>query len=197
MPNWAYTSYAVEGPKETLQKIEQAILHHPVREGSSKDWEGNVLDALDIKWVSRDQDRENGLYMRGFIHEKPWWIDDSHSALRFCADEAWGATDLNEALEQNLPVKVFYSVEEEGEGIYATNDKEGKYFPDRLYIDTCIDGNYESEYFPTDEEALEWLRGHTKGKIKDWDDIDKFNEEYETLGTDDDNFIFVHEFKIV
>lgn len=197
MPNWAYTSYAVEGPKETLQKIEQAILHHPVVENSSGDWEGNVLEALDIKWVSRDQDRENGLYMRGFIHEKPWWIDDSHSALRFCADEAWGATDLNEALEQNLPVKVFYSVEEEGEGIYATNDKEGKYFPDRLYIDTCIDGNYESEYFPTDEEALEWLRGHTKGKIKDWDDIDKFNEEHENNNTDDDNFIFVHEFKIV
>ena len=36
MPNWAFTEYAVEGPKEALQKIEQAILHQEIEEESSK-----------------------------------------------------------------------------------------------------------------------------------------------------------------
>ena len=71
MPNWAYTSYAIEGPKEDLQKIEQAILHPEVKEGSDESWEGNVLNTLGSKWVGRDQDRKNGLYMRGFIDGDP------------------------------------------------------------------------------------------------------------------------------
>lgn len=49
MANWAFTEYAIEGPKETLQKIEQAILHHDMEEGSSKDWEGNILNAFGNK----------------------------------------------------------------------------------------------------------------------------------------------------
>lgn len=196
MPNWAFTEYAIEGPKETLQKIEQAILHHDMEEGSSKDWEGNILNALGINWVRRDLDRMKGLYMRGFIHDGPWWIEND-TVLRFCAEEAWGATDFHIALEAGLPVKVFYSVEEEGEGIYATNDKKGKYFNDKYYIDICIDGDYNSEYFTTDGEALKWLYATTNGKVKDWYDIDKFNEEHENNNTDENNFIFVHEFKIV
>lgn len=193
MPNWAYTSYAVEGPKETLQKIEQAILHHPVVENSSGDWEGNVLEALDIKWVSRDQDRENGLYMRGFIHEEPWWIDDN--VLRFCADEAWNVTDLDEALLSAFPdIKVYWVTEEEGMGIYATNDKEGKYFPDRFFVDTCINGNYQSNYFSRESNAYYWLSKITEGKVKTKEEVEAFNDD---VDRDPDDFIYVHEYRII
>lgn len=193
MPNWAYTSYAVEGPKETLQKIEQAILHHPVVENSSGDWEGNVLEALDIKWVSRDQDRENGLYMRGFIHEKPWWIDDN--VLRFCANEAWNVTDFDKALLSAFPdIKVYWATEEEGMGIYATNDKEGKYFSDRFYVDTCINGDYQSEYFNTKETAFAWISKLTEGKVKTEEEVEAFNDD---VDRDPDDFIYVHEYRII
>lgn len=194
MPNWAYTSYAVEGPKETLQKIEQAILHHPVREGSSEDWEGNVLDALDIKWISRDQDRKNGLYMRGFIQEEPWWAEND-TVLMFCAEEAWGVTDFDEALMSAIPdIKVYWATEEEGMGIYATNDKEGKYFPDRFFVDTCINGNYQSEHFKTGKDVYAWISKLTEGKVKTEEDVEAFNDD---VDRDPDDFIFVHEYRII
>ena len=68
MPNWASTSYAIEGPEEVLQKIKQAVLHPVVTEGSDETWEGNVLKTLGIEWVGRNQDREHGKYMRGFFN---------------------------------------------------------------------------------------------------------------------------------
>ena len=206
MANWAFTEYAIEGSKEVLQEIEQAILvaigkeeckgSKPLNAGASDGWEGNILIALGIEWEDRKPDG-TGMYLRGFIHDEPWYTNENHSALRFCAEEAWGATDLDEVLEQNLPVKVFYSVEESGEGIYATNDKEGKYFPYIFYIDTCIAGDYESEYFTTKEDAYKWLKKITKGKVSTPENIKKFNEEYEEIGVDDDNYILFHEFNIV
>lgn len=193
MPNWAITEYAIEGPKETLQKIEQAILHHDTEEGSSKDWEGNVLNALGINWVRRDLDRMIGLYMRGFIHDGPWWIKD-YTVLRFYAEEAWGATDFHIALESALPVKVFYSVEEEGEGIYATNDKKGKYFDSKFYVDTCVNGNYQSEYFKTKKAAYAWISKLTEGKVKTEKDVEAFNDNVD--GNSED-FIYIHKYAIV
>lgn len=193
MPNWAFTEYAIEGPKETLQKIEQAILHHDMEEGSSKDWEGNILNALEINWIRRDLDRMKGLYMRGFIHEEPWWIDDN--VLRFCANEAWNVTDFDEALLSAFPdIKVYWATEEEGMGIYATNDKEGKYFPDRFFVDTCINGNYQSNYFSRESNAYYWLSKITEGKVKTKEEVEAFNED---VDRDPDDFIYVHEYRII
>ena len=195
MANWAYTNYVIEGPHETLEKIEKAIVHHPVEEGSSDDWEGNVLRALDIDWEPNTPDGK-GYYMRGFIQEEPWWDGDT---LRFYAQEAWGATDFHKVLEKNLPdIKVFYSVEEEeGGDVYATNDKEGKYFPERYYVDTCIDGNYQSEYFTTEEDIYKWLKEITKGRVTDKKSVDDFDSDYEDSEAYDENYINIHEFAIV
>lgn len=194
MANWAYTSYAVEGPKETLQKIEQAILHHPVEEGSSENWEGNILLALGIKWQNKQPDG-TGYYMRGFILSdvEPCYTDKG--TLRFDAKEAWGVTDFNEVLEKNLPVKVYYVVEEEGEEIYATNDKDGKYFKDRFYVDTCIKGNYQSEYFQYKSDVFKWLYELTNGEINTEEKVDEFNENVDESNSDD--YIYIHEFLVV
>lgn len=195
MANWAFTEYAIEGTKDNLQKIEQAILHHDVKEGSSEDWEGNVLLALGCKWEERTPDGK-GKYLRGFINEEPWW--EGENVLRFCAEEAWGATDFHEVLREYFPdINIFYSVEESNEGIYATNDKEGKYFPYRFYVDTCIDGNYAQEYFRTIDKVYEWLGKLTNGEVKSQEDVDKFTACHEDSATEDENFIFIHEFKIV
>ena len=190
MPNWAFTDYAIEGPKETLQKIEQAVLHHDVEENSAEDWEGNVLIALGITW-NRGGPDEGGKYMRGFIRDAPHWCNDNKTLSLF-AEEAWGVTDFNEVLEENFPdIKVYWSTEESNEGIYATNDKEGKYFPDRFFVDTCINDNYATDYFLTKEDAYQWL-SKLMGKEMDETEVEKFNE---LCGEDD--FIYVHEFKVV
>ena len=119
MANWASVAYAIEGPEKTLEKIEQAILQHEVKENSSDTWEGNVLYALGAKWT----EREHGVgdYMRGFINDEPWWFNDT--TLRFSAEEAWGLTDFAEVLMRNFDdINVFWIVEEPGMVIYETND---------------------------------------------------------------------------
>ena len=197
MANWAYTSYAVEGPKEVLEKLYDVILTHPISEGADGDWEGDILNAMGCTWVSRDKDRENGKYMRGFISEEPWWNNDEHTCLRFCAEEAWGATDFNEVLEENLPVRVYYSVEESGEGIYATNDEEGEYFPDKFYVDMAFDNQFDSDYFISEEAMNEWLRKNTEGRVTNKESAEKFNNEHTETGDDDENFISIYEIAIV
>lgn len=195
MANWAYTSYAIEGPEELLEKIRKAIIDHPVSEGADEHWEGDILNALDCKWVSRNDNRENGKYMRGFIRDEPWWHDDEHTALRFSAEEAWGVTDFDEVLEENFSdVKVYWTTEEEGMGVYKTNDKEGKYFIDRVYVDTCINDNYQSDYFTNEKDAWEWLSKLTDDKVKTEKDADRFNEDAEEKSSDD--YIYVHIFKV-
>lgn len=195
MANWAYTNYVIEGPAETLQKIYEAIQHHDIEEGSSDHWEGNVLNTLGIEWERQKLDG-SGYYMRGFIQYDTVNLDIERSILSFDAEEAWGATDFNEALEKGLPdVKVFYEVIEEGGDVYFTNDKEGKYFSERYYVDTCIKGNFESDYFETEEQVLNWLADLTNGEVNTMKDVDEFNKRAERQCNEDENFINIHEFK--
>lgn len=43
-------------------------------------------------------------------------------------------------------MKVYFIVEEEGGEVYATNDKEGRFFDYRFLVDSCVDGADEWEY---------------------------------------------------
>ena len=193
MANWAITDYVIEGSKESLKRIYDAIKNHEVEEGSDNSWEGNILNALGIDW-----DRE--FYMRGFIRdiEAINFNPDTDAVLSFYTEEAWGATDFNIALEEGIPdIKVYFSVIEEGEELYATNDAEGKYFTDRYYVDTCIDGDYNSEFFSSEKSIYQWLSNITNGKIKSKEDVAKFNSDNEDSDNYDENYIYIHEFKIV
>ena len=198
MANWASTDYVIEGPKEILKKIYDAIQHPDTSEGDNG-WEGGVLKALGITWKERQSDG-SGYYMRGFIQD-PKSIEfnpETDKVLTFYAEEAWGATDFNEVLEKEFPdIKVYYNVIEEGEEIYATNDKEGKYFTDRFIVDTCIDGYYNSEYFVYESSIYKWLHEITDGKINCKEDMEKFNSSHEEAGDADENFISICEFEIV
>ena len=190
MANWAYTDYVIEGPKETLEKIHDAILHCEIQENSSEGWEGNVLMHLGITW---DRDKK---YMRGFIQKDT--VDLTDTTLSFGAEEAWGATDFHEMLQIGIPdIKVYYRVDEPDDAVYATNDKEGKYFTERYFVDTCIDGNCESEYFTTEEEAYKWLSHITQGRVHNFEELDQFNDDYEDTEYADENWIRIYEFDIV
>ena len=191
MANWASTSYVIEGPEETLKKIYDAINNHPVEEGSSEDWEGNVLLALSIDFRSM---KINGRepYMRGFIEEA-----ELGEVLRIHASEAGGVTDFSDVLEAKIEgIKAFYVVEESGNEIYATNDREGKYFKERWYVDTCIMGIYQMEYFTEEKAMYKWLSSITNTKIESEDDVEKFNDTCAEKYTEE-NFISIHQYKIV
>ncbi|MBQ9764392.1 MAG: hypothetical protein IJV92_08565 [Phascolarctobacterium sp.] len=51
-----------------------------------------------------------------------------------------------------------YCSEEPGLAIYINTDVEGFFFTDRYYLDSCINDEYETEYFESKEEVLEWIR---------------------------------------
>lgn len=199
MANWACTDYVIEGPKETLKRIYEAIQHPIVDPNSDKGWEGNVLNTLGIKWENQLKDG-SGYYMGGFIRdvEDIGFNPETDSVLSFYAEEAWGATDFNEVLEEAFPdIKVYFSVIEEGGEVYATNDKDGNYFPCRWSLEARINGNYEYGDFEDSNSLFKCLSEITKGKVKDFEDVEKFNSKHEDVATDDENYINIHEWSIV
>ena len=193
MANWACTTYVIEGPKDTLQRISDAIKNPITVEKSSKGWEGNVLNTFGIDFNCEINGRP--AYLRGFIDADAEWEKDH---LKFYAEEAWGTTDFKEVLEKYFPdIKVYFVTTEESCGVFETNDKEGKYFPDRYYIDVCINGDYDIEYFAHEDEMYKYIKKLTDGKVCNVDDVNKFNEKHEEDGDEDENFILIHTCRIV
>lgn len=185
------TSYVIVGNKKDIEKINAAVKNHPVEENSSEDWQGNILNALGVSY-----DSLKGRSMRGFIYEynDPYELSDGLAQIRMYCNEAWSRTEFAEVLQELFPdIDVWWMAEEPGFQIYETNDAEGNIFPNRFYVDTCIGGKYQSEYFATEEEAYEWISMISECKTPE--DVDAFNENRQKADTDE--FIYVHEYKIV
>lgn len=91
MANWATTSYRIEGSKSDLKRVFNVIdgfmtaKQKPTSVTTSKDWEGNVVEALG---ATEEQLSKN--YLRGFIQE----YEMDGDTIRIEAEEAWGATDF-------------------------------------------------------------------------------------------------------
>lgn len=191
MANWASTSYAIEGNKSDLERMFNVINDFvksnvkPVEANASKEWEGNIVKALG---ASEEQMKNN--YLRGFI--QTYEIIDG--VLYIEAEEAWGATDFRHLLAKLMPkITIYYIVEECGCEVYATNDCDGKYFTESYYVDICIDGDYFNDYFNTEEQVLSYVAQLLKKESVTMKDIDEWNEEQD----DNENYIYVHEFKYV
>lgn len=191
MANWASTNYAIEGNKSDLERVSNVINDFvksnvkPVEANASKEWEGNIVKALG---ASEEQMKNN--YLRGFI--QTYEIIDG--VLYIEAEEAWGATDFRHLLAKLMPkLTIYYIVEECGCEVYATNDCDGKYFTESYYVDICIDGDYFNDYFNTEEQVLPYVAQLLKKESVTMKDIDEWNEEQD----DNENYIYVHEFKYV
>lgn len=191
MANWASTSYAIEGSKSDLERVFNVIDGFvkgnvkPVEENTSKEWEGNIVTALG----ATDEQMKNN-YLRGFI--QTYEIIDG--VLHLEAEEAWGTTDFRHLLAKLIPeLTIYYIVEECGCEVYATNDCDGKYFTESYYVDICIDGDYFSEYFDTEKQVLAYVAQLLKKESVTMKEIDEWNEEQD----DNENYIYVHEFKYV
>ena len=194
MPNWCMTAYTIEGNKRTLNRIKNAIERclsgeFPKEENSAYNWEGNVLNALGIKFKKRNG--EHKYCVRGFLYEKPI-LDDC--VLKLNAEEAWSRTDFAELLKRKFPsITVYWVAEESGCDIFQTNDTEGKYYDEKYWVDACVNGNYMSEYFQTEESAYDWIC-RISG-CKNESDVEAFNDR--CAEEDSDDYIYVHEFEVV
>lgn len=191
MANWASTSYRIEGSKEDLEKVYNVIdefmseRRKPVEVDASNEWEGNIVRALG----ATDEQMKNN-YLRGFIEE----YEMDGDIIRIEAEEAWGTTDFRHVLAQLMPeLTIYYIVEEPGCEVYATNDADGKYFPERFYVDAYVNGDYQSEYFDTEEQAMTYVANLLGKKEVSKNELENWNECHE----EDNNFIYIHEFEIV
>lgn len=191
MANWASTSYRIEGSKEDLEKVYNVIdefmseRRKPIEVNASSEWEGNIIRALG----ATDEQMKNN-YLRGFIEE----YEMDGDIIRIEAEEAWGTTDFRQVLAQLMPeLTIYYIVEESGCEVYATNDADGKYFPERFYVDAYVNGDYQSEYFETEEQAMTYVANLLGKKKVSKNELENWNECHE----EDNNFIYIHEFEIV
>ena len=191
MANWASTSYRIEGSKEDLEKVYNVIdefmseRRKPIEVNASSEWEGNIIRALG----ATDEQMKNN-YLRGFIEE----YEMDGDIIRIEAEEAWGTTDFRQVLAQLMPeLTIYYIVEEPGCEVYATNDADGKYFPERFYVDAYVNGDYQSEYFETEEQAMTYVANLLGKKEVSKNELENWNECHE----EDNNFIYIHEFEIV
>ena len=190
MANWASTSYVIEGSKTEVSKVYQVIddfmsgRKQPVAETASDGWEGNIVKMLGAT------DEQMKKYLRGFIQ----FYDFDGCVLRIDAEEAWGATDFHEVLAELMPdLTIYFSVEEPGCEIYATNDAEGKYFSDRYYVESSVNNNYDHGYFTEEEDAMKYVVELMGSESVTKEDLNNWNEEQEDI----DAYIYVHEYKVV
>ena len=187
MANWASTSYVIEGPEETLKRIDEAIkqsISNPP-ENASEGWEGSILMTL-----GADKDDLDKSYLRGFVEES---TVNSPNEMQLYAEEAWGITDFYKILGKLLPdIKIYWVVESIEDEVFATNDKEGKHFNGRYIADAYIGNADYYEYFETENSLYEWISKITNGKVNTPEKVEKFNDRAEDKGLDD----YIHIFKI-
>ena len=178
MANICSTSFVIEGSKETLDKILNAIKKPNVKEGSDESWGGNILRAL-------GKDVEDCVY--GFLSSyeeiKPTEDKDIFS-LRVEWEDSWTRSDFVEELMEIFPdeIEIYWMSEEFGCEYWKTNDWGGKYFDDRYAVVTDEDW----EYFKTEGDMLEYLKENFG--INSRDEIENYNENNE-----DGNTITVYE----
>ena len=187
MANMASVAYAIEGPQKNLEEILGAIC---LAMTDKEHWtEYKACEHLGFSEQELDVKR-----LGGDIEDEPTL---ENGVLRFYAEERWGLQDFEELLIQKFPdIKVYWIVEEPGCEVYCTNDMEGRYFPEKYWVDTAQDDIYQSKYFKTEEAIYKWLSEITNGKVKSKEDVEEFNSDYEDSGTDDENFIYIHKFEI-
>ena len=186
MANMASVAYAIEGPQKDLEKILGAIC---LALTDKQHW----TEYKACEYLGFSEKELDDKYLRGEIDDEPTL---ENGVLRFYVEERWGLQDFNELLEKKFPeIKVYWVVEESGYEVYATNDKEGKYFPERYWVDTAQDDIYCSEYFKNEESMWKWL--NEKYGVKSEEEVEAWNAKYEETGDECENFIFIHEFSII
>ena len=189
MANMASVAYVIEGSRESLEAIQAAII---IASKDKDHWSeytacvklGFPEEELEEKRLGGDADGDAEIDGKGVLH--------------FWAEERWGLQDFHILLKQKFPdIKVYWVVDEPGEEIYATNDKKGKYFPERFYVDACIDGEYKTEYFEKEESMYKYVADITKNRVKTPEEVEAFNADYEDSEGVDENFIYIHKFEVM
>ncbi len=192
MPNWCSTAYAIEGDaKEVKQLYElmkglQERKEPSVKNGFGTSWLGCLVDALGGNWKE--------VYCRG-----QWFcLEMEEGILRFETTTAWSPCNATfELVREKFPsLRYYYQAEERGMAIYETNDSEGRYFPERIFVyahtpeEVC-----DSAYLTELEDAFEWVEEIAEQSIKSHEDVVRLVKQWQKKNGN--AYCYINEFKIV
>lgn len=190
MPNLASTNYVFHSTKEDVQDLKKKIdelnaMSEPcVKNGFGKLWFGCL-----VNYLGGDYDK---VYCRGEIISYEFHNDE---ALSLCCETAWGETpEFRHFIESKYPgSKIYYQVEESGNLVYATNDRVGKYYPERYLLDMYDD----NEYFCDLESVAKYVGGTIGKEVKsDVEAIETAIDEFMEEHPEEENWMSFHVFEV-
>ncbi len=179
MPNWCYSNYVAEGPKEQLQKLyntmtELEAMPAPglIENGFGSSWLGNLVAALEADSLTQPNFRCRGEYYNVDLNQSGYLTFDTMTA--WCE-----ADDTRHLIEEKFPdIHLYFISEEFGCNYWVTNDIEGKYFSERYYL---WDENFDddSNYYDTLSELIEAVEKATGTTgLQTFEDCDKALQEH-------------------
>ena len=164
MANYCVTKYAIEGKKEVLERVADAI-------NRGEGWMMKSIENLGLK-VDEDEYSPRAEWYKGARVEKR----DGVNVLFFTQAYPWDHVDVIDWVLEELgePEPNIYMLMELFEsGIHQTTDNEGKYFPERYRVWTEEDE--DDVYFVTEDEALAHIRKQYN-LSEDYDTLEKIQE---------------------
>lgn len=192
MPNWCFTDCAVIGDDKELKSLYKIMKRLEAKKEPSTEndfgptWLGCLVEAL-------GEDYKN-VYCRG------WWegLEMEDGMITFFVESAWSpSTEVFDFIQKKFPsLKVLYYAEEEGMGIYQTNDKDAFHFTSRYIAKVNTDkDDYEEEYFEQVEDAYEWISEKLDVKISSMEELKKLDEQLQE--NDYDHYCYIIEIEVV
>lgn len=188
MPNWCYTSVVVDGKRREVQSLFSKMNNlenrkKPLVDNSfGKNWLGCLVVKLGGEWQE--------IYCRGSWSDLDW----NGAILWFNTETAWGPMDeVFRFIKKQYPsLEIYWQAEEDGNGVYCSNDVEGRYFKDRYRIehDCCY------EYFSTLDGLAEYVSGIIGKEVKTMDDINAAIETWNNATDDYDAMIYLNEYTV-
>lgn len=186
---YASVSYVIEGPEMILGYINGVINKYMQNNGNT--WLGGML--FDLGAVKGDLEK---VCPRSYLNSIEVDLSNQPVTLRLETEEMWGKSEFMHCLaEEFKDIKIYYREVMRKCGILKTNDKEGKYFPQRYRVDYKVGDKTGTEYVKTEDEALDIAYKLTDIAFSELLEVDCWNNDQEyNEGTDD--YIYINEFLI-
>ena len=191
MANWCYTSYVIDGKRKEVQSLFSKMNNLEKRKRPlvgndfGKTWLGCLVTKLGGDW--------HEVYCRGSWSDLDW----NGSILRFNTETAWRPmNEVFKLIKSIYPsLEIYYQAEEDGNGVFFTNETDGHYFKDRFRIEYDLD----YEYFTTIEGVCTYVSGIVGKEVKTKEEMQLCIEDWnDSLDMeDDDQRIYLNEYKIV
>ena len=188
MANYVFSKYWVEGTKEGIHELYDAIVN---ADGEAP----NAIEAMGLDVEEYEEECEN--FGRTEWHNPSVEDKDGYSVLYFEEASAWERSSIIDYLIGDLEDKftnLYYYTNEEGEG--WTNDSEGKYWANRIAVTPYTSDDYEEYFGKNAEEIVQQL--HEKyPELSEFDDLEAISEFIDDGNVEDCDSLEIIEIDVI